>query len=111
MLKGMTRVRTILDSVLVTGAGNAFKSTSPKRTVQAIGKTSAGVGAASIFVQASNDGTNWVTIDTLSLTLGTTITSDHYTEDLPWKYIRANVNSISGTDAEVSVFLGEEVVA
>lgn len=109
MLKGKVRVRELLDGVLVTGAGESAETVGSKRTVQLIGSTSAGAGAASVTVQTSNDNTNWTTVDTLTLTLGTVVTSDVYTSDLPWKYIRGNVGSISGTGASVTLYLGEEV--
>lgn len=77
-----------------------------KMTFQAKGSTSASTGAASIAVQVSNDGTNWLTLGTISLSLSTTETSDGFSSDAPWAFVRGNVLSISGTGAAVSLLMG-----
>ena len=86
------------------GARQARGSTS--RTFQAWGTTTAGSGAASILIQVSNDGTRWLTLGTINLTLSTSETNDGFASAADWPYVRGNVNSISGTGAAVSANMG-----
>lgn len=81
-----------------------------KATFQAYGTTSAGAGAATIKIQVSNvdvPGTNdWLDAGTMTLTLGTTSTSDGFAMDAAWVWVRSNVTAISGTGASVTVRMG-----
>jgi hypothetical protein len=73
------------------------------KTYSAWGLTTAGAGAATIVIQGSNSGgTAWVTIGTISLTLGTTAAEEGFTSSDAYEVIRANVTAISGTGASVS---------
>lgn len=96
----------LLDSVTTTGAGAGVRRRDPRSTFQAVGSVSASTGAASIDVEISNNGVNWKTVGTISLTLGTSKTSDGFALDAPWVFVRGNVTSISGTDATVSLLMG-----
>lgn len=91
-----------------TGAQTTVFKDSTKATFQAYGTTTAGTGSVTVLIQGSNiDDTNaFVTLGTISLTLGTTVTADGFTTDAPWKYVRANVSAISGTGASVNVLMG-----
>lgn len=81
---------------------------SPKATFQAVGTTTAGAGAATIQIQGSNidDVNAYVTLGTISLTLGTTLVADGFSTDAAWKFVRANITAISGTGASVNVYMG-----
>lgn len=96
----------IIDAATGTVTGEKHEPRDAKRTFQATGQTSAGVGAVAVDIEASNDGTNFLLIATISLTLGTVTTTDGFASDAPWKVIRARVTSISGTDAAVTVWMG-----
>jgi hypothetical protein len=100
---------TLISAATATGAGSAVERTGSAATFQAYGSTSAGAGASAIAVQASNvatPGTNdWLTIGTITLVLGTTSTSDGFAIDAPWRHIRGNVLSISGTNAAVTLLM------
>ena len=96
----------LLESVIATGAGAAAEVRTPGRTLQATGATSAGAGAATIAIEVSNDATNWLTYDTISLPLSTTTATAGVEMDAPWLFVRGNVNAISGTDAAVSLHMG-----
>lgn len=96
----------LLSSVIATGAGASVNHYDSRCTFQASGTTSAGAGAATIVVQVSNDNTNWLTAGTISLTLSTTSTTDGFVLDAKWVYIRGNVTAISGTNATVSLVMG-----
>lgn len=100
-------ITTLISNKLTTGAGASFAPRAAKRTFQAVGSTSAGSGAAAVRVDASNDGgTTWIPVGTISLTLGTSATTDGFASDAPWALIRGYVVSISGTDASVSLYMG-----
>ena len=60
-------------------------------------------GAATIKIQVSNDGANWLDLGTITLTLGTVATADGFASYAAWAYVRANVTVISGTNASVTV--------
>lgn len=106
----MAKIRThkLLNAVLVTGAGASASPLGMNKTFQLVGATSAGAGAASVTVEGSNDDTNWYVLDTLTLTLGTVVTSDEGVNTAAWKYIRGNVGSISGTDGYVTLVMANE---
>ena len=101
----------LLNAVTVTGAGESHKPQKVQRTFHASGKTSAGVGSAVIKVQVSNavnpsvDG-DWIDMATITLILGTTVTSDGFASDAPWLHIRGKVTTLTGTDAETTLLMG-----
>ena len=76
------------------------------KTFQALGSTASGSGSATVQLQGSMNNTNWDTLGTISLTLGTTSTSDGFTSDDRYQYHRVNVTAISGTGANVAVIVG-----
>lgn len=96
----------LITSRTTTGAGDTFSNLrATPRTFQA---SIAGTGAitAEVFLQVSNDGTNFATMITFTLS-GTG--SDSAFAAVPaakWPYMRAYVNSISGTGAAVTVTVG-----
>ncbi len=96
----------LLDAKTTTGAGSTFPFPSGRATLQAVGSVSASTGSVAVDIQVSNDGVNWLTLGTITLSLTTSESSDGFAADAPWSFVRANVTSISGTDAEVSVFMG-----
>jgi hypothetical protein len=98
---------TLLSAAIATGAGTAVSGRAGVKTFQAWGTTSAGAGAATIQVQGSaNEGATWDVIGTITLTLGTTATSDSFTSDDRYTTVRGNVTAISGTGASVNLAMG-----
>lgn len=91
-----------------TGSSQAHRPNAGIRTFSAHGTTSAGSGAATIIIEASNQNTPsvWITLGTITLTLGTTETADAFVSDAPYRYVRARISAISGTDATVYVEMG-----
>jgi len=105
----MQSPHTILSAATGTGAGSAFDASGPpgrQLSFVAHGTTSAGSGAAAIKIEVSLDGTRWVTLGNIVLTLGVAETYDGFIAFCPWLQVRANVESISGTDASVTVKMG-----
>ena len=97
---------------VITDATAAVTSTelllgTDNKTFQAKGTTTAGVGAATVIIEVTNDTTwPWITLGTITLTLGTAATSDGLAMLAGWKYVRARLSAISGTGAAVSVAVG-----
>lgn len=92
----------------VAGLGAAFEATAAvdERTFQATGSTSSGTGAASVAILVSNDGVGWITLATISLSLSSTPATDGFASDARWKFTKAQLVSISGTGAAVTVTMG-----
>lgn len=96
---------TYMLGAAATGAGDSFYMPEDgETTFQASGTTTAGSGAATIAIQVSNDASNWITAGTITLTLGTSATTDGFALAAKWKHSRANVTALSGTGAAVSVY-------
>lgn len=94
---------TLIQDQTATGAGDAVSSPCGGKTIQAWGKTTSGSGAATVQIQGTNNGgASWDLLGTISLTLGTTITSDGFNSQDRYAKLRANVTAISGTGAVVS---------
>ena len=98
-------------STTATGASTPLYKESPWSTFQAI-VTGTGTVGATVVIQGSNEDatfngtkTNWVTIDTYTLS-GTTTATNGSTSVSTWRYVRANVTAISGTSATVEIIMG-----
>jgi hypothetical protein len=103
---GTTRNLFTEPGVTTTVTGNAAYKDSPFATFQA---TVVGTGAvtATVVLDVSNDGVYWVSTVLGTITLsGTTSSSDGFTTTAPWKFVRARVTAISGTNAIVQVYMG-----
>jgi hypothetical protein len=96
----------LLSAATATGAGESHSPWTNFRTFQAVGRTTAGAGGVDADVEGSNDGINWIDLGTITLVLSTTDSTDGFASDAAWRYVRANVTSISGTGASVDVWLG-----
>jgi len=102
----------LLNAASTTGAGAAWNprdtsavATYVQHSFQASGLTTASTGAATVLIQVSNDGVNYITLGTITLTLGTSVTSDGFAVANSYEYYRANLSAISGTGANVSVYM------
>lgn len=99
-------ISTITSAATTTGAKTAVRNVNVDKTYQVIGSTSAGTGTSVIVIEGSTNLASWSPITTATLTLGTVTTaiSANSTDRFPW--LRANINSISGTGAAISAFFG-----
>ena len=102
-------VSKLLDAVIATGAGASIVLDAPSYLANSSAKMAfqavlSGTGAltATVLVQVSNDAINWMTLGTITLS-GTTLTSDGFTAEAPWAYVRGNVTAISGTGATITL--------
>lgn len=94
----------LMTSRTATATGSTFEAPGPGATVQAV-VTGTGALTATVVVQVSNDGSNWLTISTLSLS-GTTSATQGMALDAHWVYIRADLTVLTGTGATVNVWMG-----
>lgn len=97
-------------STVVAGSAFNFKNNDAysrdNATFQANGITTAGTGSATIDIEVSNNESDWIIMGTITLTLGTTSTSDGFASSSAWAFVRSNVTAISGTGATVTVTIG-----
>lgn len=100
----------LLDDSIATDTSEVIRPNSHILSFMTFGTTSTGAGSATVLIEASLDNTNWFTVDTLSLTLATTVSNDDGNSVVPYPYIRARISAISGTDATVSVYLASSPV-
>ena len=79
-----------------------------RKTFQLIGGTDSGTGSVSVDVEFSNDPKQefFLLGGTITLTLGTTKTSDGFYTQANWTYVRGRITSISGTGARVTLLMG-----
>lgn len=95
-----------------TGAATGFspaieiRGTTPPfiwRTFQAVGVMSTGTAVATVTVQASNDGVNFLDLATISLTMTTTAVTDGFSTGAMWEWYRVSYSiPANGT---VTVFM------
>lgn len=101
----------LLDAVTATGAGDKIALVGAKQSFQAIGSTASGSGSAVVRVEVSSkelptSDSDWLLAGTITLTLGTTATSDGFVIDAAWKWARGKVSTLSGTGASVTLWKG-----
>lgn len=103
-------VQPLISAATTTGAGTAFYGLRPvPRSYQAT-VTGTGAVSATVYIEVSTNGTNWLTnansLCTITLSGTTSATGGCAVPAAMWPYIRANVSAISGTGAAVTVNVG-----
>jgi hypothetical protein len=96
-----------------SGTGSEIKTPwGDKFTIFAEGATTAGAGVATLDVQVSNSTTrpavdaDWDTLGTITLTLGTTKTTDSLAVAAPYRWVRVLARGISGTNGWAQAYYG-----
>lgn len=104
----MARADTLLLNATATGPSIASSlPLSGLATFHASGTVSSGTGSATINIEVSNDATNWLVHDTITLALSTSAASAGIEmSGALWAFVRANVVALSGTGASVTVTMG-----
>jgi hypothetical protein len=88
-----------------TGVGVKHPQNSTySRTFQAV-VDGTGAVTATVVIQVSNDGTNYLTLGTITLS-GITTSTDGFASSAAWEHVRASLSAISGTSATVNVTMG-----
>lgn len=104
---GRKKLAKLLDAVAAAQESSVLSLSPGNNTVQA---TVSGTGSvsASILIEYSNDGIGWIPAGTTPTILlaGTTLATDGFVISAEWIYIRANLLTISGTNALVTVAVG-----
>jgi len=100
----------VLQSAATTTAtGGWVKCYGFAQTFQSVANGTSGAFAATVIIEASNDGVNPVATPLGTIVLSgtaTTAASDGFaTVASPWAWMRARVGSISGTGANVSTWM------
>ena len=104
ILETFSRATSLVSAATATGAGSAAGIKTVNRTYQAFLSTST-TPAATVNVEASNDGTHWVVLGTI--TLSGSAATDGFASYGAWLYDRGNVTAISGAVATVTLLRGE----
>lgn len=100
----ITNVKTTPMGVF-TATGTGVPVAGPvNRTFQA-SILGTGAVAATVIIEASNDGVDYLTLNTITLT-ATTSDSDSYVSSAPYALVRARITAISGTGAVLTVTQG-----
>lgn len=90
-----------------SGNGTAIAAPSSKMTFQAVANGSSGAFTAVVTIKGSNDGTNFETLGTISLSgTATTADSDGFAVDAAWAWIRADYATFAGTGRTCKVYVG-----
>lgn len=79
------------------------------RTFQAVLTGTAGAGAATVVIEASDEDTptHWVNLATLNLAAAFPASdSGGFASDAAWRFVRARLTSIAGVNAAVNVWMG-----
>lgn len=100
----------LITAKTTTGTGNSVDMLRPAPRSYFAVVTGTGSVSATVYIEVSNDGTNWLTgassLCTLNLSGTTTAMDGCAIPAAQWLYIRANVGAISGTGATVNVYMG-----
>lgn len=94
---------TLLSSVTTTATGSAVRMPGAPGSVQAV-VSGTGAVTATVVVEVSNDGANWQTLDTITLS-GTTNAVGSMAYAAPFVEVRGRVSAISGTGAAVTAVI------
>lgn len=101
---------TLLGAATTTATGAWTKCHGPSQSYQSVANGTSGAYSATVVIEASNDGTNALVTPIATITASgtaTTAASDGFTTgQAPWVWVRARVTAISGTGANVSVYMG-----
>jgi hypothetical protein len=110
-MQSKTESNALLSAATATGAGRAVNMHQAKLSFQAVGRTTSGAGTATVSIEVSDVPTptqdsHWMQAMEIELTLTNTAdVSDGQQIDAKWKWVRANVTAISGTNASVDVYM------
>jgi hypothetical protein len=101
----------LLAGATLTGAGSTFPGYPGIKTFEAVGRTTAGAGAATVQIRGRNSAqAGWQVIGTITLTLsasgGTNDAADGFLSEDRYAEVSANVTAISGTGATVDASMG-----
>lgn len=100
----MSVVKLLTDSITTDTGALIPVATTAGRTFQAV-VVGTGAQTATIVIEVSMDGTNVITLGTITLS-GTTTATDGFATTATWPFVRARVSAVSGTGATIQVYAG-----
>ena len=107
---GKINVIKLIDGATAPETSEIKQPWSGRLTFFATGTTSAGAGSATVAIEGSLDGTNFVSLGSLTgpdlAWTAPAVGADGIAIDAPWKYVRADLTAIAGTNAAVTVYMG-----
>ena len=100
---------TLMLSATTAATGSAFQirgtnNLYANRSFQAVGVMSSSTGTTSVVIEVSNDGTNYVTLGTITLALTTAPASDSFYAQTVYEFYRARISQIT-SNATVTVYM------
>lgn len=96
----MSQEIQLLNAVTTTGAGSLYRSPSELKTRSSVvNLTGSGAISATVTIEVSNDGANWDTRQTFTLSGTNTASASDVDTNAAFKYTRANVTAISASAA------------
>lgn len=106
------KVTAMHTAATTTATSEHFTPWGSRKTFHCTGTTTAGSGAATIVMEGSDVDSsvtaNWVTLGTITLTLGTASTGDGFASESSWRFVRSRISAISGTNGSVNCYLAVE---
>lgn len=85
------------------GASDSVKLNGYISTVHSV-LTGTGTISSTVVIEVSNNGTDWVTAGTITLSNTSTL-SDGFAINAKWGFVRARVSAISGTNAKATTYV------
>lgn len=107
---GKPNIEVIVENQRATGNSPSFSLDSDQFSVQVVGATGSGSGEAVVEVRVTNvpdpqnDG-DWVLAGEITLTLGTTRTTDALGVIVPYRRVRVTCTTLTGTGAYFSAYV------
>jgi hypothetical protein len=95
-------------TITADGSGLPKYKDSAWGTFQSVAVTSAGNVTATVNVYGSNDAVHWcaTALGTITLASGASPESDGFTTVAPWKWVKAVLSNLTGTNAGAYVLMG-----
>lgn len=97
----------LMDAATAPATGTAVEPISAQRTFQAKLTTSSGNGSGTVIIEVSNDNVGFVTAGTIVFASAACPQNDGFSSVTPWRYVRARLTAIAGTDAALTVTMGQ----
>ena len=100
---------TLMLSATAAATGSAFQIRGTNnyyanRSFQAVGVMSSSTGTASVVIEVSNDGTNYITLGTITLALTTSPSSDAFYAQTVYEFYRARTTQVT-SNGTVTVYM------
>lgn len=89
-----------------TTTGTAVVVNTRGRTVQAVLTTSSGSGSATVIIEVSLDGSNFITAGTITFASAASPQTDGFVINAPWAFIRSRCTALAGAGASCVVYMG-----